>query len=510
MKYQILWTDMHSNIHHEDIQQLHVWYQHAKKTLDFWPIAYYPYYVRKINEHFGVEDRHQDQLIEEDWLMIKNLAKQAEADGFPFYMGYEWQGSGQDGDHNVFFLDNDQKMTFPLRYEDLRDHYQNKPVIAIPHHLAYQLSDRGKNWSTHDETFSPVVEIFSSHGSSENDETHIEMKRHIHMGPRTGQTSVEAGLKDKLRFGIMASGDNHSCPAVYGFGLCAVLSEGNSKEDIWDAINKRRTYGVSKDRIKLEFTIDGMPMGSVIKANDNAQLKIKVEGSNAIDRIEIITNNIVHEMIAHTSTYENEPMNGVVKFKFQLELGWGPDRRHFADIDQKDWHGKLTTKGKIISVEKCWSTFKKEIVKLDDNSCQFNITTYKSTASGKWMGPSAITTEGFIFEIEDDINNAIHLAIEGQEYDIPIKQILDNSTLFGLYDEAKKLLEEIFAFTSYYRNDPFWHNAYKIKINKGVVEKGYKREISRMINTNMFDHIRVRIWQKDGSCAWSSPIFIDK
>ena len=42
MKYEHLWADMHSNIHHNQMQDLDRWYQHAKQVMDFWPIAYFP------------------------------------------------------------------------------------------------------------------------------------------------------------------------------------------------------------------------------------------------------------------------------------------------------------------------------------------------------------------------------------------------------------------------------------------------------------------------------------
>lgn len=93
-------------------------------------------------------------------------------------MGYEWQGSGLDGDHNVFFLHNNGKQEHPMRYQDLAAAYEGQEVIGIPHHLAYQPGSRGKNWDTHNETFSPIAEIYSSHGSSENDDGPLSMDRH--------------------------------------------------------------------------------------------------------------------------------------------------------------------------------------------------------------------------------------------------------------------------------------------------------------------------------------------
>ena len=40
MEYKKLWTDMHSNIHHEQMELLPEWFGQVKKIMDFWPVAY--------------------------------------------------------------------------------------------------------------------------------------------------------------------------------------------------------------------------------------------------------------------------------------------------------------------------------------------------------------------------------------------------------------------------------------------------------------------------------------
>ena len=56
MKYEHLWADMHSNIHHNQMQDLDRWYQHAKQVMDFWPIAYYPFAIRRTPTGGELED----------------------------------------------------------------------------------------------------------------------------------------------------------------------------------------------------------------------------------------------------------------------------------------------------------------------------------------------------------------------------------------------------------------------------------------------------------------------
>ena len=151
MHYKKLWTDLHSNIHHNQMGELNQWIEHAKKTVDFWPVAYYPFYMKRTETGAGLEDLYDREQIEQDWEQLRDAVKQQNEAGYPMFMGYEWQGSGEDGDHNVFFLDNDQPMLHPMRYEELYQAYKDRSAIAIPHHVAYQLGSRGKNWETHRE-----------------------------------------------------------------------------------------------------------------------------------------------------------------------------------------------------------------------------------------------------------------------------------------------------------------------------------------------------------------------
>ncbi|WP_261793435.1 DUF3604 domain-containing protein [Fusobacterium varium] len=507
-KYKILWSDMHSNLHHESINKLPLWFEQVKDIFDFWPFAYYPYYMRKDECGLGVEDIYSIDKVQADWEYIREFTEKVNKEGFPMFMGYEWQGAGKDGDHNVFFLKNNQNPYFPLRYSELEKNFREVDCIAIPHHLAYELGHRGKNWETHNDKFSPFAEIYSSHGSSENDESQFTMDRHIHMGPRTGVTAVEKGWEKGHQFGVIASGDNHSVPGVYGFGYIAVLAEDNTKESIWDAFINKRVYGVSKDRIKLDFSIDDTIMGGSVTPKKDSKLVLNVEASNAIDRIEIIEDNITTEMIPHTSTWEKKALDKNVQFKFKADFGWGPDRRIFPDIKSRNWSGSLSTEGKILSIEKCWSNFGQRLYDVTDNSCKFDLTSYKTTATGKWMGPSAVTTEGFIFEISAPIDSFITLTVDGKEYKFEVKELFESSRLIPLLEEAEDLLKENFNFTEYYRTDPWWHNAYKIKLSKAVPVSGYTRRIEKTIDTTNISNVRVRVWQKDGGAAWSSPIFV--
>lgn len=507
MQYKKLWTDMHSNIHHEEIGRLDQWFTHVQEIMDFWPIAYYPFYMRRTADGAGLEDVYSEEIRNEDWEKVREFTKKANALGYPMFMGYEWQGSGKDGDHNVFFLDNSLSMHHPMRYQDLRDLYKGEEVIAIPHHLAYQPGSRGKNWETHDEQFSPVAEIYSSHGSSENDKGPLPMNRHIHMGPRTGKSCYEKGLEQGFLTGVIASGDNHNVPAVYEHGSMCVLAEACEKEAIWAAIKNRRTYGVSESRIEVDYTINQEPMGSVLRPGTGV-LEAVITGTDAIDRIEILKNNIVEEMVVHSGTWEREPLPDTVRVKFRVSFGWGPDTRVFDQITQKSWAGSLKTDGKICSIEKCWNSFGQSLDHVTENSCDFTLTTYKSTATGKWMGPSNVVTEGFIFEIEAKPDERVILAADAYQFTFTIRELMAESRILPFYQESEELMKETWPDSGHYRDDLIWHNAHKIKISQAVPQKAYTASFCRTFETCHGDNYRLRIWQQNGHIAWTSPIFI--
>lgn len=501
---------MHSNIHHEQIDELPAWFEQIEKIMDFWPVAYYPFYMRPTEYGLKVEDRYEDHVIAKDWDYVRSFTEQINEKGYPMFMGYEWQGTGEDGDHNVFFLNNQMEQKHPDRYVDLAREYSGKDAIGIPHHVAYQPGSRGKNWETHNQDFSPFAEIYSSHGCSENDDGPLTMNRHIHMGPRTGVTAYERGLEKGFLVGVIAAGDNHSVPAVFEHGSMCALATDSTKEAIWDAMVNRRVYGVSQSRIAVDFSVDDAPMGSQIAVGDTANLDIRVIGTAAVDRIEILKDNVLDEMVVHSGTWEKQQLSGTIRFKFRVEFGWGPDTRVYSDIFTKVWNGALKVDGRLLSIEKCWNNFGQDLTKVEVDGCEFTLTTYKSTASGKWMGPSNVTTEGFIFEVEADADSQLSMTVDGTTYTFAVREMLMSSSVTALWDNVKELTRDTWGDLSHYRDDPWWHNAYKFKLSRACPELSYTVDYQKTIPVDADCNYRLRVWQKNNDVAWTSPVFLVK
>ena len=98
------------------------------------------------------------------------------------------------------------------------------------------------NWGEFEESCTPVVEIYSWHGNSEDDRGPYPMISGSPGGRRTSNT-VRQALADGLRFGFVASSDNHAgFPGAYGEGLMGALVADLTHPAILEAIRARCTY----------------------------------------------------------------------------------------------------------------------------------------------------------------------------------------------------------------------------------------------------------------------------
>ena len=515
-------TDLHLNLHPGQIDELERWFEHCERVSDFFTLAYYPYHVVKVSDSFSTEAEIDPEPMREQWGRICDfLRNREESDGFVSLPGFEWQGTGEDGDHNVYFKTGGD-IELPARYQQLVEDYRGQDVIGIPHHLAYSLGNRGKNWATHDETFSPFVETFSHHGSSERDETPIPMKRHIHMGPRVDETSVVAGIKRGYHFGIICSGDNHEVPAMVRYGRAGVWAADYSKDAIWDALVSRRVYGFTGPRVDVYAEAEGHPLGSVFStASDEVAIDVRAAAASKVERIELYRDGDLADV--HVVPWPELGAAGTpgaadavasagatVRFKFRVEFGWGPNVKYFPEATSKLWQGSLETEGRVVSVEPVFSSFENRFEVVGKRRVEFTAKSQK-TSGTHWMGDSAMRTEGFVFELEAPVDGDVRLSVSGRDFAWPVRKILAGSFLEVFEDEAKRLVEQAGHPAEFYRSDAWYHNAYKLKVHQGFLADQYEVATSFSVRPEAREHSWfAKVVQADGQTAWASPIWITK
>ena len=132
--------------------------------------------------------------------------------------------------------------------------------------MGYITGFRGYNWKgfKDGDQQTPFVEMFSRHGLAESDMGDYD---YLHdMGPRIYEGSVQYGLEQGHKFGLMCSTDQHAgYPGSYGDGRIGVLAPSLNRDDIWNNMGARHIYGITGDKIKIDFSINGAQMGDVIK-----------------------------------------------------------------------------------------------------------------------------------------------------------------------------------------------------------------------------------------------------
>ena len=124
----------------------------------------------------------------------------------------------------------------------------------------------------------------------------------------------------------------------------ACLAKELTRESLWEAFTSRRVYGVTGDRIKLDFTVNDAPMGSTVRVDGKRRIRVAVECSDALDRIEILRNGQVIATHCHQGTWSLPQPGQTSRFKMRVEAGWGP-RPNELSLQPKKWAGELTVEG---------------------------------------------------------------------------------------------------------------------------------------------------------------------
>ena len=222
----------------------------------------------------------------------------------------------------MVFPEDFQPLFYTSQLAELRRFCVERSALMIPHHVAYPSGRRGANWHEFHEECTPVVEVYSWHGNSEDDRGPYPFLSGSPGGRQTSNT-VQAALNRGLRFGFVGSSDNHSgFPGAYGEGLMGALVRDLTRAEILDAIRARRTYALTGDRIEVDFRVNGAILGSTIEAGRTLDVSYAVEGRDELDCVEVIMDgHVVHRQWPETAgTGDGADALRQVRF----EWGWGP------------------------------------------------------------------------------------------------------------------------------------------------------------------------------------------
>lgn len=448
------------------------------------------------------------ERLDREWAEFQAAIRAANAPGrFVTFPGYEWQGDGTWGDHNVIYREEGlpihRVMTLPELYARLR----GSAALAIPHHVGYQTAIRAPRWECCDEAISPYAEIFSIHGCSETDEEWVGLRRNSHMGPGLAGSMWQAALDRGLHLGAIASTDNwQNMPGSWGQGLMGCLAENLTRESLWEAFRSRRVYAVTGDRIAVEFTCNGAPMGSILGSSRRRRIEARVQGWDAIDRIELLRNGRVIATHAHQGTWQTPPAGRRSRFRLRIETGWGP-RPGELPFGSHSWDGEAgLADGRFLGWAPCWTGRGQTVPVLGGASARFRLVSAQSAVTNPFQ-------VGLLLDFEADPASEFTLGLNGQTVRDPVGVFAAGSRVMWYRDDSIVRMQALTGVdaASLERQDPlFYQLAFKAKLHRAIPESGYTASLVLVDDEPLAGdaNYRIRVEQRNGQRAWSSPIWV--
>jgi hypothetical protein len=358
----LYWGELHN---HNEIGKgqgsLERSYEIARSHLDFY--AFTPH--TRQGERIGAAT---NDVVIANWEALQQAAAEHNTPGeFTTFLAYEWQSNAW-GHVHVVYLDDHQPLHWAATLEELVDHFRSQRAILVPHHVAY---DHGVDWALVEEEVSPVVEIFSEHGSSERDTGPYPMRGHSG-GPGDARFTAQHGLSLGRRFGFTAGTDNHDgYPGGYGLGLTGVWAEANTREAIAEALRSRRTVAVTGDRIAIELRAGEACMGSAVDTDAGRELSWQVTGWDRIQQVTLVRDN--EPVWSSPAPAEVDPW-APQAYRLRFEWGWGPMKGYQIF----DWEGSLRVDGgQLQQVVPCFASDpfdevrRKRVLDQDAASCHW-------------------------------------------------------------------------------------------------------------------------------------------
>ncbi len=461
----------------------------AKEHLDFvahaghsqWPDMPKMPQERHMKWVKGFEVMHQnwDQVIE----MTEEFHRPGELVTF---LGYEWHHSHY-GDYHLLYPGGKGELAYHDEVIDLQRHAKQTGAVLIPHHVAYASDWRGFNWEHFDPEVSPVVEIYSEHGETLSDRTIFPMIRHSNGGIYTANT-VAYQLRHGLRAGFTASTDDHfGYPGAWGEGLTGIWADQLTREALWEALWQRRTYAVTGDRIRLEFSVNDAPMGSEIEHTNMRHISVGVEAVDEIDVIEIFKNGRIIHREYPTDELSSDDWPELVKTRF--EYGWGP----WAALDMArvcDWDIRIDVRGgQLRNTVPCLQSGPMEeerrdkLLSHDESSLHWQSYTSRKDAFAERA------TKHMILELSGAPDTRIDVTLQKpseMSYSVTLGELANTSHIH---------------FTGRFTSE-------SILIHRLVFPGQFIRQFSFVDEDSEPAYYYIRVRQANGQMAWSSPVWV--
>lgn len=469
----------------------------AADHLDFCAItghAMWPDIVRRNEQTAFTIDFHRVgfKKLHDHWEEVRAEIAAANSENLVTFQAYEMH-SGQYGDHHIVSPDDHLPLIYRRSPAELKRD-AGVPAITVAHHIGYPPEYRGISWDRYDETVTPLVEVCSKHGCAMSETAPFPY--YHNMGPRDSRNTVYEGLRRGYHFGFVGSTDHHAgYPGSYGDGKLAALAEAKTRKAIWDALQNRRTYAVTGDRIRCGFTLNGAPMGSILPPAARREIFWQVEACYPISKIVLYRNLEPVQVLCGESLFGRSQERG--RYKFRVEMGWGNNTEALYR-----WDGRVSVQGgALLGAEPCFrgrsvlspkdtdtsgqddvNNIPNRILSLDGGACSWQCFTVKNQTT---LHPS---TCAVILELEGTPDTAVTIDVNGHVRTMTIGQLVQG----GYAEEMQE-----------------WHSqAFKVHPAIPAVQYLLEGRFEDVPTGRAEDFYHLEVSQCNGHWAFVTPIWV--
>ena len=326
---RIYWGDTHG----------HSGYAEGIGTLDF----FMTFARDDARLDFVTHSEHDTALDDAEWGLSQRTVEAFYDPGrFIPYLGWEWTRPARfGGHHNVLFRTPEGRErvsaleypTLSRLYRGLHERYDPADVLVIPH--AHNPGDYRQS----DPRLEPLVEMLSMHG--------------------TFEWFAQEYLAHGHRVGLVAASDDHLSHPGYSApnrdtlaqrgGLAAVLAPERSRDAIFDAMKERRTYATTGERIILDVTVNGTPMGQRAEYADEREVAVRVIGTAPIDTVTLLRNGEPIRTVSYSDVGRRGRASRTEEWLLSFASDAAPVHPGDAPRGWRHWRGELRVEGAALA-----------------------------------------------------------------------------------------------------------------------------------------------------------------
>jgi len=247
---------------------------------------YFDFADRVAGLQFTSHQANDVYVTRADWHHTRDVTERWHRPGeFVTLLGCEWTAAVErGGDHNVVYRNDQPELHRAQRWFEDHDDWPDAPT---PPDLYARLADREallnlhvggftSDLDHHDERLQRLIEVHSTHATSRWFVADA-LERGYDLGI-VGSSDGIAGRPGACRPGRRQNRNLRS-------GATGAYVTELTRDGLWEALFERRCYATTGERIALWVEAEGHPMGSQLVCAAAPTVRVRVQGTAAIDRI---------------------------------------------------------------------------------------------------------------------------------------------------------------------------------------------------------------------------------